>query len=772
MPKRSLSDQLNEAVETIMAHPDAAFPSVDPRVTGLLQIAAELRDLPSEEFRARLKADLQRIGSGTGDVKAVPAGHFSATPCLVVRDAPGAIEFYKRAFGATELMRLADPGGNVVHAEIKIGDSPIAIAPEEWGNLSPQSLGGSPVIVQLYVEDVDAFATQAVAAGAEEVFPIADQFYGDRAGRLADPFGHLWIIATHKEDVTVEEMQRRAEVWMRDQAPATEPIAAGSYRIEPYLSVRGAEGLIDFLKEAFGAEETSRHTRPDGVIAHAEVRIGDSVIGAGDATGVTGPAPTALHLYVPDADTAYQRALRAGAISMHEPVDQDYGDREASVKDLFGNHWYIATHKGGAHILEGLHSVTSYLHPHGAPQLIDFLKRAFGAQEAFRAESSDGTIVHAKIRIGESVVEMGEAHGPYQPMPAVYHLYVNDTDAVYRRALEAGAVSVSEPADQPWGYRNAGVQDPGGNQWWINARLKKREPMDESTAPSTLSALEPATSFPAVTPFLQVRDVGQTVNFLKEAFGAEVIVFDRGGEPPHDHADLRIGDSMLMMGEAIAGHSPTTSAFYLHVADVDAAYGRALRAGAASQQPPRDMPWGHRMAHVKDPLDNSWFIAARKKEGRPEQPAKPATETGGHRHGTMPFLYIRDAAAALEFYKKVLGATELMRQVEPSGVVSHVQIRAGDAQIMIRDPSVGLPTEYIEKGLSRTARELGGTPVHLYLYVDDVDAVFNRALAAGATVVDALGDKEWGDRCGGFQDPFGHIWYVATPIGDVPKPGG
>ena len=133
-------------------------------------------------------------------------------------------------------------------------------------------------------------------------------------------------------------------------------------------------------------------------------------------------------------------------------------------------------------------------------------------------------------------------------------------------------------------------------------------------------------------------------------------------------------------------------------------------------------------------------------------------------HPVMPFLYIRDAVAALEFYKQVLGATELMREVDPSGIVSHVQIKAGGAQIMIRDPSVGLPAEYVAKGLARTAHERGGTPVHLYLYVEDVDTVFNRALAAGAQVVDALGDKEWGDRCGGFQDPFGHIWYVATPI--------
>jgi PhnB protein len=605
---RALSEQLNDVVEALMA--DTPPPPVDPKLAPLLQIAADLRDLPSEDFKARLKADLQR-GGPAPTARRVPEGYHTATPCLVLRDPGGAIDFYTRAFGATELMRFADPSGQIVHAEIQVGDSRIAIAPEaaEWGNLSPQSLGGSAVPIQLYVEDVDAFAERAVSAGATVLIPVADQFYGDRAGRLADPFGHIWIVGTHQEDVSVDEMRRRAEAWMHE--PAAAPAAAAAYTVEPYLPVQGANRLIDFLKQAFGAQETSRHTRPDGTVAHAEVQIGDSVIGIGDSIELQ-PAPTALHLYVPDADAMYARALRAGATSMQEPADQHYGDREAGVKDPFGNHWYIGTHKGeatqqptraAAYIPEGLHSISSYLHPKGAPQLIDFLERAFGAEEAFRAQAPDGTVVHAKIRIGASVVEMGEAHGPYQPMPTVYHLYVDDTDAVYRRALAAGAISLSEPADQPWGYRNAGVQDPGGNQWWINA----------PTAGEPAAGDEASTRPQTVTPFLQVRDVGKTLDFLKAAFGAEVIVFDRGGDPPHDHADLRIGDSVIMMGEAITGYAPTTSAFYLSVADVDAAYERALRAGATSQQPPKDMPWGHRMAHVKDMLGNSWFIAAHKK---------------------------------------------------------------------------------------------------------------------------------------------------------------
>jgi PhnB protein len=145
-------------------------------------------------------------------VKPIPEGYHSVTPYLCCKNAADAIEFYKKAFGATEVLRMGDPSGKVGHAELQIGDSRVMLADEfpEMGFKSPQSVGGSPVMLHLYVEDVDATFPRAVAAGAKVTREVADQFYGDRGGQVEDPFGHKWYVSTHKEDLSPEEIQKRA----------------------------------------------------------------------------------------------------------------------------------------------------------------------------------------------------------------------------------------------------------------------------------------------------------------------------------------------------------------------------------------------------------------------------------------------------------------------------------------------------------------------------------------------------------------------------------
>ena len=143
-------------------------------------------------------------------VQPIPAGYHSVTPYLMVRNAAKAIAFYRDAFGADEVMRFEDPPGRIAHAEVKIGDSHVMLADENEGFVGPQTLGGAGVSLMLYVTDVDATFARAVSAGATVRRPVADQFYGDRVGGIEDPFGYRWFIATHKEDLTMDEIRRRA----------------------------------------------------------------------------------------------------------------------------------------------------------------------------------------------------------------------------------------------------------------------------------------------------------------------------------------------------------------------------------------------------------------------------------------------------------------------------------------------------------------------------------------------------------------------------------
>jgi PhnB protein len=146
-------------------------------------------------------------------VNPIPEGYHSVTPYLIIRGAADAIEFYKKAFGATELFRFPGPDGKIGHAELQVGNSRIMLADEypDMGYNGPQTIGGSPVALMIYLADVDTVFNRAVEAGATVKEPLQDKFYGDRIGTVVDPFGHRWHLATHQEDVSMEEMERRAK---------------------------------------------------------------------------------------------------------------------------------------------------------------------------------------------------------------------------------------------------------------------------------------------------------------------------------------------------------------------------------------------------------------------------------------------------------------------------------------------------------------------------------------------------------------------------------
>ncbi|HKT89356.1 MAG TPA: VOC family protein [Candidatus Sulfotelmatobacter sp.] len=491
MPKRSLKhgngdskkiEQLNTAIEAMLARNDGRVVKAGAEIEPLARIAADLRNLPNASFKARLKSELEGKRRMPTVAEPVTSTHVSATPRIAFRDPSKAIEFYKRALGAKEMFRF-QVGDDIPHAELRIGDSSINIAGEwpEGGRFSAETLGNSPISMSVQVDDVDSFAEHAVAEGMKLVREPKDQFYGHRDALLQDPFGYSWAVFTVKEQMSAEEMHRRMKGMMTgpeggeaSKKTAVSPVPQGFRMVTPYLVAENGLALLDFVKEAFGAEEIMRAVMPAGV--HAEVRMGDSVLMMGGGLPGKKPPtsvqPNALHVYVEDADAVCKKAVAAGATLIDDVRDQDYSERSGTVKDQAGNFWYVATYQGEGMVPKGLHNVNPYLHPRRAEPLISFLKRAFEAEEVAKYASPDGVVNHAVIRVGDAVIEMGEAHGKYETMPAMFYLYVPNMETVYRQALAAGATSIQEPTDQPYGDRNAAVKDAFGNKWYIATHVK------------------------------------------------------------------------------------------------------------------------------------------------------------------------------------------------------------------------------------------------------------------------------------------------------------
>ena len=264
--------------------------------------------------------------------------------------------------------------------------------------------------------------------------------------------------ATLKERATMATTMAAA-------APTTTTAREGFTTITPYVMAKDST-FTEFVKQAFGAVETETTKTPRGV--HRELRIGNSMLMVGESTEDTGVPvrPSAYHLFVDDPDAAYQRALAAGARSLGEPADRPYGERSGFVEDAMGNNWYISRSLRGPAVPEGLRTLTVYLGPASAAEYIDFLTRAFGAVEEGRYHDPKGRVMHARVRIGNAALEMGEPDPP-RPRPTTFYLYVDDADALYHRAVAAGATALSAPADQSYGDRVASVQDSTGTIWYI-----------------------------------------------------------------------------------------------------------------------------------------------------------------------------------------------------------------------------------------------------------------------------------------------------------------
>ena len=243
---------------------------------------------------------------------------------------------------------------------------------------------------------------------------------------------------------------------------------------------------------------------------------------------------------------------------------------------------------------KGYTTVTPYLQVRGGAELLEFVKTAWGAVETVRTTRPDGSLGHSEARLGDSMLMIGESGGEFPAMPACLHYYVEDADDAYRRAVEAGATSLYEPMDQPYGDREAGVTDAAGNSWFIATHKGGASHVPEGLG--------------TVTPYLILEGVPKVIEFVERAFGAATLERYEAPEGVVRHAKLRIGGAMIEMGEAQASFPAKPAAIYLYVDDADTWFARAMAAGAAQLYPVVDHPYGDRGGGVTDPFGNIWYI--------------------------------------------------------------------------------------------------------------------------------------------------------------------
>jgi len=315
------------------------------------------------------------------------------------------------------------------------------------------------------VEQLDQAIDRMLAGGAPAAGGDAD------LAALAEIAGRLRRLPAEGFKTQLKtELERRATMPTSATTSTVVGTGEGFRTITPFLIHEKAPDLVDFMKSTFGAEELKRNTGGDAYGFYSEVRIGDSRIMVGGGTAARrGNLAAALHVYVPDCDAAYQRALKGGAVTLMgergEPADRPYGERSAFVEDAFGNYWYIATRLKSAPPAADLGTVLPFVHPEGARKYIDFLKRAFGAEEMEVIEHA-GRVMHAAVRIGNAVLEMGEAEDRAGIPSNGFFFFVEDVEAAYARALAAWATAIRPPQDLPYGLRSGIVRDPSGYLWW------------------------------------------------------------------------------------------------------------------------------------------------------------------------------------------------------------------------------------------------------------------------------------------------------------------
>jgi uncharacterized glyoxalase superfamily protein PhnB/predicted enzyme related to lactoylglutathione lyase len=464
MSEALLTEQLDQAISAMLRNPEAPLTAIDPTVAGLAEIAFELRALPRAEFKASLKRELEGEASmrieldtetASGSPEPARATFRTLTPYLTVANVPAEIEFVTRVFGAEgKIYGLGSAGG--FHSEYRIGDSMVMIG--GGGEGSNWQGTPAPASLHLYVEDVDAVYQSALVAGATSLYAPMDQEYGDRDAGIVDAGGNQWFIGTR-------------------QGAA---FPAGASNLIPCLHPQGAPKMIEFLETAFGAEPVAVHQTPDGIVRHATIRIGTSMIEMGEAHGQWQPMPMTFMLYVDDVDAWYARAMKAeGSLSVAAPKDQVYGDRMGAVKDPFDNVWYIGTH---LQVKESETTKTGRISM-GAPKLFRIAVQVADLDKAsaFYAQLLDdpgrriprgsrhyfdcGPVILALVDVAKG------AHQEPKPIPDYVYFAVSNIDEIHERAKQLNCLAkddvhgedAGEIVKRPWGERSFYAEDPWGN---------------------------------------------------------------------------------------------------------------------------------------------------------------------------------------------------------------------------------------------------------------------------------------------------------------------
>jgi len=269
--------------------------------------------------------------------------------------------------------------------------------------------------------------------------------------------------------------------------------------------------------------------------------------------------------------------------------------RRASMSTNQGIESSAAVAAKAAHYMRpGFTSITPYIIVNGAAQFLEFLKNAFNGVERLRVPAPDGTLMHAEVALGNGIIEAGDANAQIPPAPTDVHLYVDDADATFDRALAAGASPIYRPTDEhPSGDRWGAVKDPFGNRWYIAT------PLGWTPGPEGLRTIQP---------YLHLRAAHNMISFMEAAFGAEAMGVHKSPDGIVRHATMRIGNATLEIDEAHGEYQPKPCVLHVYVPDADAIYAQALRAGATSVEPPTDKPYGDRSAGVRDQFGNTWYL--------------------------------------------------------------------------------------------------------------------------------------------------------------------